>query len=870
MKKVVIAILLIILAIFALSACGGDDPKECTHQNLKITEGRRPTCTKKGLTEGKTCLDCGKVLQTQESIKKIDHDYELISSTPACTSEGEALYRCSDCNDEYTETLPAGTHDLEFFSTLTPASCFSSGLEIQKCKNCDHQENVVVPQLEHNMVVSKTEEIDGIIYITKECENGCGKQEFEEVVVDTDNNSKNDSDTDSDLSTDSSTETDTDKPIVDNCFHDWVFTVTTANCTSAGKTVYTCSKCKETNTTAATALGHDFQKTKTIDPTCQTKGYDLYECSRNCGVDPEKRNEFPTSITGLARYHNYVEDTNAITPTCVDFGYSQKICEYCKTVTDRKTFPALGHTFERTYQDGEINPTEVISVSPTCEVNGQITYYCADCDELWVLTYEWLTREGATVEDLALAETIKALGHDYAFEIEKVFPTCLTSGYLVMGCDNGCGETIMAADYAPLGHTYERDGVTEYSYKVILLPTCISQGSEWVVCDDCGYCSFDDEVKDEANSREIPATGEHVFDIITGGIFATCTEEGYSKYRCSADAVCCETENRDFVEPLGHNWILDESLLTNGLPTCLTEGNWPYYCDGHNSRYGCLENATCYNANGETPLTIRHCGYIKGDFYTEPTCISPATYLCADCYSLFEAYHDDEYAQPTGMHNYTILDTVVEPTCHSYGYTVYCCSNDIDCQETEIRDITARAPHTFSEISAVGSMACFECGMAFMDVNANVEYEFKDGQVVVISQEATRACGPYCAGPEFGCEIHDVLIFVTATTPPDEPFLIEPHNSFYYEVDYEKPVHIIRLTDDMMHDYYISFYDIFGNAIYTYDANGEDVSINIYPPYYVDGSVYIDISEISQDVAYIEITSYGEATVSFYTTSIPH
>ena len=41
-----------------------------------------------------------------------EHSYQTVSSTPAtCTSAGSATYRCSKCNDQYTETIPALGHN---------------------------------------------------------------------------------------------------------------------------------------------------------------------------------------------------------------------------------------------------------------------------------------------------------------------------------------------------------------------------------------------------------------------------------------------------------------------------------------------------------------------------------------------------------------------------------------------------------------------------------------------------------------------------------------------------------------------------------------------------------------------------------------
>ena len=656
------------------------------------------------------------------------------------------------------------------------------------------------------------------------------------------------------------------------CEHVWEVS-TTATCTTGGEKTEKCTKCNAEQKTSATALGHDFQKSATVDPTCQTKGYDLYTCSRNCGIDPEKRNEFPTSITGLGQYHKYVEDANATAPTCIEAGYTQKICEYCKAPIDRKTLPALGHSFERTYADGETDPTEVVTIQPICEVNGQITYNCSDCDEVKVITYESLIVEGATEEDLALAETLKALEHEFTVKKEEVLATCLTSGYLVMGCANeGCEETKKVADYDPLGHTYVREGVTEFSYEVKLQPTCSTPGAEWVVCDDCGYCSFDDETKDEANSREVPATGEHVFDTFVNTLAPDCTEIGYDVYKCSLDEKCGETTNKNEVPALGHNWVKDEELLVNGQPTCLTNGNIPYYCDNYGFSYGCLEGATCYNAKGEKPDEIRHTGYTQGVYASEPTCIKNAMYYCNDCEQEFEAYAEDADALASGKHIYEkdyARNEVFAATCKEYGYTKYVCCADEDCNEFKYDSYTVRIPHELSEVTSDGITACAICEDKFINTTTEIATEFKDGKNVVVSSTGTRLCGPRCQG----CPIHDILIFVTASTAPNDPTVFVQDGDVYkttYAVG-DKKVSLIELLGSYGQDYTITLKDEEGNVVdkFVANINGADVELNVKTEgddlYDVSGTMYIDIAEVSDKVATIEISSSAESSVNYYT-----
>ena len=670
-----------------------------------------------------------------------------------------------------------------------------------------------------------------------------------------------------DPSTPGSSDTDTNGGTPAVCTHDWVFTSGTASCTTGGDATFTCSLCQETKTETTEALGHNMQKASTVAATCVTKGYDLYTCANGCGQS-EQRNETPAGIT---KYHNF--ETKREEPTCVETGSTVSICVYCGTSAgDAKTLPVLGHTFERKYGEDETDPTIETVVAPKCEVDGQITRKCADCDEMLILTYESLTVEGATDAELALAETIKALEHDYSVESEKIDATCLTAGHLIMECANGCGKTTKVADYPALGHTYTREGVTEFKYETRLEPTCITAGTEWFVCDDCKYCAADDEVANVDFSRDIPATGEHVYDEFVSRIAPDCSEGGYELYKCTADEKCGAQTRKNEVDALGHNWVLDTDQLKKvdgeWVATCLTNGNIPYYCDNYGAGYGCLEEATCFNAKGETPSAIRHTGYTQGVYASEPTCIKNAFYNCDDCGQTFEAYEDDTAARASGVHACNKEAEVVPATCTTYGYTKYVCSLDDDCTEFKYDDYTVRAAHTLSEVSADGITVCEECAQSFVNTTTQIATEFKDGKKVVVSSEGTRLCDPRCTG----CAIHDILVFVTASTAPEAATELVQDGDAYkttYAVDAEKKVSLIELTGGFETEYSITLKDKDGNEIksFTANINDKDVDLDIAFVTEIDaaGTMYVDIAEVAENVATIEISSTTAASVNYYT-----
>lgn len=98
-----------------------------------IDEGKGPTCTETGLTEGKHCSVCGKVLVEQDIIKATGHT-EIIDEekAPTCTETGLTEGKhCSVCGEILVaqETITALGHD------------YVNGV----CKNCGEKEPVIAP-----------------------------------------------------------------------------------------------------------------------------------------------------------------------------------------------------------------------------------------------------------------------------------------------------------------------------------------------------------------------------------------------------------------------------------------------------------------------------------------------------------------------------------------------------------------------------------------------------------------------------------------------------------------------------------------------------------------------------------------------------
>ena len=71
----------------------------------KIVEGKAPTCTETGLTEGKVCEICGEVLVAQEELPVAEHAWDAgVYTEPTYEADGYTTYTCTACGETKVET----------------------------------------------------------------------------------------------------------------------------------------------------------------------------------------------------------------------------------------------------------------------------------------------------------------------------------------------------------------------------------------------------------------------------------------------------------------------------------------------------------------------------------------------------------------------------------------------------------------------------------------------------------------------------------------------------------------------------------------------------------------------------------------------
>lgn len=128
-------------------------------------------------------------------------------------------------------------------------------------------------------------------------------------------------------------------------------------CEEKGYTLYECVSCGYTFEADFIApTGHSFTDT-TVAPTCDGIGYDSHVCSV-CGIE-----DIDNYIRPLG--HTYTEDVTP--PTCDTAGYTHHECERCGFAFVSDHVPSIGHEFTRSY------------VRPNIGRTGYTLYTCSVC-----------------------------------------------------------------------------------------------------------------------------------------------------------------------------------------------------------------------------------------------------------------------------------------------------------------------------------------------------------------------------------------------------------------------------------------------------------------------------------------------------------
>ena len=215
-------------------------------------------------------------------------------------------------------------------------------------------------------------------------------------------------------------------------------------------------------------------------------------------------------------------------------------------------------------------------------------------------------------------------------------------------------------------------------------------------CTESGYTIYRCECGAEKKGDFTPKRTEHDFKVAERKE-PTCTENGYIKYEC----VYCDATKKDVLPAKGHDYKLSDTKE----PTCINDGHKIYKC------------SVCGDTKVETIAKIPHT--FSGWVITkQPTCEKEGeeTRQCAFCGKT------ETRPFPAKGHNYGKWVTEKEPTCTEKGVKARLCT---DCGKKDYGEIVPTG-HTFSAWQNLPDgktqeRICDKCG--YVDKRIIAEYK---------------------------------------------------------------------------------------------------------------------------------------------------
>lgn len=460
-----------------------------------------PTCKKYGARH-RICKNCGD--REVDVLDKVDHTWELVSTTPATCTIGEIQhYKCSVCGETKDVTLsnPLGEHSWDNGKVTKKATCTEDGEKTYTCTVCNTTKTEVIPATGHQH---------------KEVRNAkkatCTEDGYTGDTYCKDCGAKLESGT-----------------VINKLGHTWDNGVITKEATETeeGIKTYTCKTCGETKTEKIPVASHHWdQGTITKKATCTENGEKTYHCTDE-GCDKTWIETIPA--TG----HSWDSGKVTEAATCKKEGTKTYTCKNCGE-TKTESIPKTEHQWD----NGKVTK------EATCKEEGSKTYTCSICgdtkteavpkkDHTWdegkVTKKATCTEDGLKVYTCRVCaetkeEVLKATGHQHTELRNEKKATCTEEGYTGDTYCTDCGELI------------KKGSVTEKANHNWQLTkeekaTCEKDGSKTYTCADCK----------ETKIETIPATGHKFGDwqtVTTQSVFTG----GVQKRICN---VCGKEETRN-------------------------------------------------------------------------------------------------------------------------------------------------------------------------------------------------------------------------------------------------------------------------------------------------------------------------------------
>ena len=504
---------------------------EATKIHKEVIDARiEPTCETAGKIEGKHCSVCNEVLEVQEEIPALGHDWKELTYTwnedkTECTAERICTRDASHKETETVKTTNSVTKEVTceevgertYTATFTNTA-FAQQTTTEEILATGHKVGTAVEENRVEATCTQEGHYDEVIYCTV-----CNKEinRVQKTIKAKGHTYSTEWTIDKEATCEETGEKShhctecgerTDITTIEALGHDYQIKSTTdAVCEKGGTIIYECTRCKATKQETIPATGHREEIDAAVEPTCTEKGKTEGKHCSVCGKVLVAQEEIPAKghTAGQAVEENRVEST------CTQEGHYDEViyCTECNTEISRiqKTIEKKEHTYSTEW---------TIDKEATCEETGEKSHHCTECGERVDIT------------------TIEALGHDYQIK-STTDAVCEKGGTIIYECTR-CKATKQETIPAT-GHREEIDAAVE--------PTCTEKGkTEGKHCSVCGKVLVAQE--------EIPAKGHTAGQAVEENrVEATCTENG-SYDEVTYCKVCGEKllKEKKIIPALGHDY----------------------------------------------------------------------------------------------------------------------------------------------------------------------------------------------------------------------------------------------------------------------------------------------------------------------------
>ena len=426
--------------------------------DVVLSEGKAPSCTENGISEGLFCKVCNCDL-TGEALEATGHSYTVTESFDgSCTEAPFEVYTCR-CGDSYTvyqSYLKGHSYEAE----IVEPTCKKAGYSINTCSVCGESSvSDFTSPTGHRLFIRKDESYcEGHGTYTYYCIS-CEYTEY--ITID-------------------ASELETKTVAVEG------------TCTEGGSVSEVCVLCSATvSTEILSPKGHTYSDEWTVDKTASETEAGVK--SRHC-LYCDARTDI-TEIEFAGCLHENTSIINKKEPTCSEEGYTgDTVCVCGETVVFGEVLPETGkHTggtanckdkaicesCSKAYGDIDSeNHKNIVTdkaVAATCSAGGLTEgMHCDACGVIIVKQTE-----------------TEKLQHIYSSVVAA--PDCTNGGYTIYTC-SACNDTYRDDETSELGHDMS-------DFTVVEKPTCTEKGIRISECSRCGHFI----------TKEIAVT-QHIFE----------------------------------------------------------------------------------------------------------------------------------------------------------------------------------------------------------------------------------------------------------------------------------------------------------------------------------------------------------------------